>query len=190
MARELITVQVADKSALAALEKIRLAGINPRPMLLEIGEDLMSSTKVRFSTSTAPDGSTWAANSPVTVSRYTLLRSGKDGKMVARSGMLTKKGGLSAKGNLRLSSKKPLIGQSKMLSHTIDYQVRQAMLLVGSPIVYASTHQFGAEAGSFGTTKRGGPIPWGDIPARPFLGLSAADTSAILQTAAKHLARI
>ena len=46
---------------------------------------------------------------------------------------------------------------------------------VGSLFVYAGTHQFGAEKGSFGSTAKGTPIPFGDIPARPFLGLSDAD---------------
>ena len=37
---------------------------------------------------------------------------------------------------------------------------------------YATPHQFVTEQGEFGLTSRGGPIPWGDIPARPFLGWS------------------
>ena len=40
---------------------------------------------------------------------------------------------------------------------------------------YAPTHQYGAEQGEFGTTSRGGPIPWGDIPARPFFGVGERD---------------
>lgn len=32
-----------------------------------------------------------------------------------------------------------------------------------------------AERGAFGSTSRAAPIPWGDIPARPFLGLSGSD---------------
>ena len=50
---------------------------------------------------------------------------------------------------------------------------------VGSPRIYAGTHQFGAEKGAFGSTGRGSPIPWGGIPARPFLGLSADDRDEI-----------
>ena len=46
---------------------------------------------------------------------------------------------------------------------------------VGSPRIYSGTHQFGAEKGSFGSTGRGSPIPFGDIPARPFLGSSDDD---------------
>ena len=45
---------------------------------------------------------------------------------------------------------------------------------VESPSIYAhvGTHQFDALKGAFGTTSRGGPVPRGDIPKRPFLGLS------------------
>lgn len=35
--------------------------------------------------------------------------------------------------------------------------------------VYAPTMHYGAQKGAFGTTRRGGPIPWGNIPARPWL---------------------
>ena len=48
-------------------------------------------------------------------------------------------------------------------------------VVAGSPLIYAGTQQFGAEKGSFGSTAKGAPIPWGDIPAREFLGLSDAD---------------
>lgn len=41
---------------------------------------------------------------------------------------------------------------------------------VGSGAIYAAVHQFGAKKGEFGNMKSGRPIPWGDIPARPFLG--------------------
>lgn len=172
MARDLISVKISDRSVLAALEDIRRAGINPRSMLLEIGEDLAASTKQRFQTSTAPDGSKWAKNSPVTIARYVHGRKGtktKDNKM------------LSKFGSTRWDSKKPLIGLSKKLSHTITYILRgHNELQIGSPMIYAATHQFGASKGEFGTTKRGAPIPWGTIPARPFLGLSTADISLII----------
>jgi len=62
---------------------------------------------------------------------------------------------------------------------------------VGSPYIYAGTHQFGAERGAFGATRRGSPIPWGDIPARPFLGLSDADRNEIEDIVREHfIARI
>ena len=43
---------------------------NMRPVLGEIGEDMTESTKQRFSTATAPDGSAWAPNTELTMARY------------------------------------------------------------------------------------------------------------------------
>ena len=40
---------------------------------------------------------------------------------------------------------------------------------VGASKVYAAVHQFGQKKGASGTTRRGAPIPWGDIPPRPYL---------------------
>ena len=61
----------------------------------------------------------------------------------------------------------------------IVYRASRDSVEVGSPRIYAGTHQFGAEKGSFGTTERGSPIPFGEIPARPFLGLSDDDRDEI-----------
>jgi len=58
---------------------------------------------------------------------------------------------------------------------------------VGSVLEYAAVQQFGAKKGAFGRTRRGAPIPWGDIPPRPFLGLSDADRRSILDLIAEHL---
>ena len=63
---------------------------------------------------------------------------------------------------------------------------------IGSPFVYAGTHQFGTERGAFGVTSRGSPIPWGDIPARPFLvdaegRLAPDDERAILDIVIDYL---
>ena len=48
-------------------------------------------------------------------------------------------------------------------SHTVDTAT------VGSNLKYAPTHQFGARQGEFGRSDRNTPLPWGDIPARPFI---------------------
>ena len=39
--------------------------------------------------------------------------------------------------------------------------------------------QFGMPKGYAGRTQRGAPIPWGDIPPRPFLGLSTSDAESV-----------
>ncbi len=73
------------------------------------------------------------------------------------------------------------------LSGTLRWQVSGNTLLFGSDRVYAATHQFGAKKGTFGKTKGDKSIPWGDIPARPFLGLSAADERDIVDIVHDHL---
>jgi len=46
---------------------------------------------------------------------------------------------------------------------------------LGTNKIYSAVMQFGAAKGAFGTNARGGSIPWGNIPARPFLGISDQD---------------
>ena len=72
-------------------------------------------------------------------------------------------------------NKDKVLTEDGRLAGTLGYQVMRDELLVGSPRIYASTLQFGAKKGEFGQTSRGTPIPWGDIPARPFLGISDDD---------------
>lgn len=83
---------------------------------------------------------------------------------------------------------KPLIGESKRLSNEIHYNASADGIEIGSSLIYAATQQFGATKGSFGTTKRGGPIPWQTIPARPFLGVSTTDANHITDILREHLA--
>lgn len=64
------------------------------------------------------------------------------------------------------------------------YDGRSAM--AGTSDIRAGTHQFGAPKGSFGLTSRGGPIPWGDIPARPFLGMSDGLQNGLMATLEKY----
>jgi phage virion morphogenesis protein len=60
-------------------------------------------------------------------------------------------------------------------------------VLVGSNRKYAAVQQFGQKKGASGRTRRGAPIPWGDIPARPFLGISDDDRRDIEETLAAYL---
>ncbi len=58
-----------DAEVIAALQRLRDRVGNIRPALNDIGEAISESTKRRFGTLTAPDGSHWAANSDVTIER-------------------------------------------------------------------------------------------------------------------------
>ena len=54
----------------------------------------------------------------------------------------------------------------------LSYQSRPDQLLFGSSMEYAAMHQFGGTKAQF-------PNLWGDIPARPFLGITAHDENVI-----------
>ena len=83
---------------------------------------------------------------------------------------------------------RPLI-DSGILAGGIAYQLVDGGVEIGSSRIYSGTQQFGAKKGQYGRTARGAPIPWGDIPARPFLGVSDADEQTILGILADHLSQ-
>ena len=85
-----------------------------------------------------------------------------------------------------------ILTQDGYLRGNLAYRADSDSVEVGSPSIYAGTHQFGAPAGSFGETSAGRPIPWGDIPARPFLvdaegALAPDDEAAVRDILLKHL---
>lgn len=170
-----ITFDIDDAQTRADIGRILGLLQNPTQALDDIGEYLIVSTKGRFGTGTAPDGTKWKDNSPITLSRK------KDTR--------------------------PLHGESGRLGREILKFVDQAEVEVGSNLIYAAVQQFGAKMGEFGRysqlsrrtkyaegdwrrnagTVKGFPIPWGDIPARPFLGLSAEDVRAVLDIVQEHI---
>lgn len=171
----MIRVDITDNGVQQALNRLADAGNSLHPALRDIGEFLVDSTRQRFATSTAPDGTRWAPNTDTTILMYLGHYRGSFGK---RDGRLTKAGAT------RASSKRPLIGETGDLSRQISYEIEgNDTLYIGSSMVYAATHQFGARRHEFQ-----GKAPWGDIPARPFLGLSDSDSSTILDIIADFLA--
>jgi phage virion morphogenesis protein len=75
---------------------------------------------------------------------------------------------------------RPLFGGSGSLSRQIFYEAASDSVLIGSDRPYAAMMQFGG-------TKEAFPHLWGDIPARPFLGLSQDDESEIIEIISAHL---
>lgn len=137
----------------------RLADMTP--VHQDIGEYMIESTKGRFRAGIAPDGSTWAPKSAATIARYRRL----------------------GDGNLT----KPLLGPSGRLSNEIVMAAGRSEVEIGSNLEYSGVMQTGAGKGQFGRTRRGGPIPWGNIPARVWLGLSDVDERNILDIVDEHL---
>lgn len=171
-------IEYDDREVLDALRGLQAATGDLAPVLKHIGEMLVGSTKRRFRGGSAPDGTPWAPNAESTLLGY----------LGRFRGSYTMSGRLSAKGAGRVMGKRPLIGETRSLSTTIGYVVSGATLEVGSPMEYAGTQQFGAERGAYGRDRHGRPIPWGDIPARPWLGLSDADRAEVLEILREHMA--
>lgn len=68
----------------------------------------------------------------------------------------------------RGASAKPL-NDKGTLRNSITYSASAYAVEIGTNLPYATTQNFGAKKGQFGSTKWGAPIPWGDIPARQFM---------------------
>ena len=138
------------------LKRAADAGRDLTPLMSEIGEYLVRSTKERFNTETDPTGKPWAPLSEEYRAR----------KKQNRDKILT---------------------LSRDLAGSVAFRAARAHVDAGVRPIYSGTHQFGAAKGSFGSTSKGSPIPWGDIPARPFLGLSDEDEREITQIVVDYL---
>jgi phage virion morphogenesis protein len=132
------------------------------PLMQDLGELLTESTRQRFAQGVSPEGLKWAAKSQTTLNRYGARKSNR-------------------------VDIRPLFGPSGALNSTIYPEPSRDEVLIGSPMVYAAVHQFGAARGAFGAMKNGSPIPWGNIPARPYLGLSAEDETGVVDTVGDYL---
>jgi phage virion morphogenesis protein len=166
MAGANITIEVDDRALRAGIRELAARIADPAAALRDIGEHLLRTTDERYRREQAPDGSPWAPLAETTLARR-----------------------VNAKGQLR--SKGKILRDSGVLQDTIRYQLAEdgRAVAVGTDRVYGAAQQFGMPQGYAGKTKRGGPIPWGDIPARPFLGLEEADGEAILAILGRHLAK-
>jgi len=160
----MITLEITNDQITPALQRAADAFDDLTPLFQRLGEYLVKSTTDRFPTGRAPDGSVWAPKSPTTLAAY------------------------GARKTNRMDTR-PLFGPSGALSSTINYEAFPDRIEWGSPMIYAAVQQFGAGKGAFGQTSRGAPIPWGNIPARPFLGISADDEAPMLRRVAEWLER-
>lgn len=123
------------------------------PLTRNIAEILLAGVQENFLQSGRENGGsgTWKPLSPVTLSR---------------------RGKAANSPILRVSN---LMYQSLTTSHDNDTAA------VGTNKIYAATMHFGAKKGEFGTyrgpsgTWKPRPIPWGDIPARPFMHATAQE---------------
>lgn len=147
----MIQIEINEAAISSALSQLAARLTDMTPIMQDIGEGLVASTKDRFAKGVAPDGTAWAPNTAATLAR--------------------KKG------------TRPLFGNTPVaagLNAQIFAEAGRDFVEVGSNKVYAAMMQFGG-------TKEAFPHLWGDIPARPFLGVSTDDEAEILDIISEAL---
>jgi len=176
-----MTIDVRD--AQAKLEGFERRARRLRPAMQVVAQIIRSSVLENFRVGGRPR---WKPLSPVTLAR----RRGKKKHTI-----------LVDTGRLRAS----IAGGAESVHEVGDTYAR-----VGTNVIYAAVHQFGAKKGAFGTKKvrvrehyrrigrkrvlvrehlRTVKIPWGDIPARPFLVVQEEDLRDITEVIREHLLR-
>lgn len=150
----MIRIRLGTERVAAALAAAKADIADMSDVYVDIGEYMVRSTKTRFGRSEAPDGTKWRAKSQATLDRY---RKRGDGPRPL-----------------------PLIGPSERLRDEVNYTAGAGSVEIGSALEYSGVMQEGAAKGAFGNDKRGRPTPWGDIPARVWLGLSRDDETNII----------
>ncbi|MDO4698301.1 MAG: phage virion morphogenesis protein [Pasteurellaceae bacterium] len=158
-----VNIEINQDTISTALAQAVAVLANPKAMFAEIGETLIEIHQIRFAQQQAPDGTPWQ---PL-ADWYKASKKRNADKI------------LTADGHLRA---------------TLRYQASQKEVVFGSDRPYAAIHHFG------GTIKPKGnyPLKLGagektpramqvEIPARPWLGLSAADEQQLVEIARSHL---
>lgn len=172
----MIQLEINDAQVRTAFDRLQAALTDMRPAMDEIGQTMVLSTKTRMQAGVSPDGTPFAPRSAVTLARY------------------------AAQG--KKYGPHPLWLTSTMRQN-IAHSAGADHVRWGSNAIQAAVMQFGAEQGAFGAAmgrtrpseKRPKsqdyftPIPWGRIPARPFLGLSEQDRTDISEIIGEWLER-
>lgn len=181
-----ITFRLEDKAVLDRLRQIAGRVDNMAPAMRAIGEIMAESTQQRFSAGRDPFGVKWEPLAYKTImerlakisndyAAYSNLKTGKEGrvKVGAKAGALNKDGRISKRTANRLNVK-PLV-DTGILQDSIRYQVAGDgnSVAIGTNR-FAGEWEGGAAVHQFGDKK-------GNIPARPFLGVSDSDRVEVLE---------
>lgn len=156
----MFTVEFNDTEVDRAFARLSASLADTEPLMQDLGDMLVQSTQDRMGRGEQPDGQPFAPRSQTTLDRYAKL-------------------GLSYG---------PPLHQSGVMRGQIAYDAGNGYLILSSNQVQSAVMQFGAKKGAFGNNAAGRPIPWGDIPARPFLGVSDDDSDNIRAAVTEWLA--
>lgn len=157
----MMRIEFNVRPILDQLDRARAMLDDMTPVNADITQYMVKATRHRFITSTAPDGTRWRNKQPATLAAYLARGDG--------------------------NRPKPLIGPSGRLGKEIAGLATRDASEIGSSLEQSGVMQGGAKKGAFGKTKTGRPVPWGDIPARVWLGISAEDERNILDIVDEHL---
>jgi phage virion morphogenesis protein len=160
----MVSIKINEDEITAVLDRLQKHLTDMTPVMSEIGEMLVDSTKQRFTQGASPEGRAWAPKSQTTIDAY-----------IARGDRV---------------DFRPLFGPTGRLSSEINYQATDTSVEWGSALIQAAVMHFGAAKGAFGSDTSGRSIPWGTIPARPFIGLSDQDRSNIKETVYEWLDKV
>ena len=165
-----VSVTVDDAEVTRALRAMAARLGDMRPAMELIGQAMVTEKDLGFRAETDPWGNSWAKLSAVTMGR----RRGTSAQILRDTGIM---------------------------QNSITFDAGKNSVVVGTNEPRARTHQFGAKMGEYGRysqlsrrtkykqgdyrreagTKKGFPIPWGDIPRRAFLPLDKAGNIAMPQ---------
>lgn len=174
MAGARITVTFDNREVVKRFQRLGAMLVNTVPIMRAIGVVLVRNTEDRFTAGRGPDGSPWAPLNPA----YAAIKRGPS-----------------------------ILVASGMLRRSITFAAGQNNVVIGSNRVYAAVHQFGGVikaktpnglrfflggAGPnllTGKAKKSKPgvkvevkVMSVRIPARPYLGLNAADEADVMET--------
>ncbi len=156
----MIHVEVKGQAVRQALDRLSRSVSDVQPALENIGAAQVDRIHDGFKRGASPWGERWKSLGQAAI----MSRLGHRKDAFGKSGKISAKGRAYLTGGVQ-----PLLDTGRLRS-AIHYRASGRAVEVGvAGVKYATTHQFGASKGAFGRTRRGGPTPWGDIPARPFL---------------------
>ena len=168
-----LQLEIKDGEVSRLLESLEKRTSDWTPVMREIGEIIRESVMKNFREGKSPEGEEWKP------SKRALGQGGKT------------------------------LIDTAILRNSIHVVAGKDHVIVGTPVEYAGVHQFGAQAGSFGVVSvivkahlrksrkgkecsvrehsRRQALPWGDISARPFMGIRDEDWPDIREALLDHV---
>ena len=85
---------------------------------------------------------------------------------------------------------RPTLMNTNSLLNSIVWKVSGGQVSAGTNDIRAGTLNFGARKGQYGAARNGAPLPWGDIPARKFIGVSSGGQVKVRDVISRFLRRL